>query len=392
MFDVLFTWELGGGLGHVGRLRPLAEAFLRRGKSVAFAVRDVRFCSTVFQGTPIRWFQAPAKIGRPQNEITEPRTFAEILHNVGFGDLEELTSLAMGWRNLLGILQPKLVILEHSPIAALSVRGTTAKTAAVGTGFNCPADTDPLQDLRPWVGGSPAPDAETSVLARINTVLGGLGQPPLPRISRLYADADATELITFPELDPYGARPGVRYWGTWNSSWGIRPQWPPGTPRVFFYLKPCPALEPLLKAIAPVGLAAIIYVPELAPDRIRAIIGGAALVLSEPADLCHILQSCDLAVLHGTHGVLTEALLAGKPTLNLPLNLEQLLHAQRVEKLRAGLTGNPGDAAQAPRLLKAVLERGVLRQGAQAFAQRYQALDPAAQADKLADRLMSLLH
>jgi hypothetical protein len=46
--EVLFTWELGGGLGHIARLRPLAEAMQELGRSVAFAVRDVRFCSVVF--------------------------------------------------------------------------------------------------------------------------------------------------------------------------------------------------------------------------------------------------------------------------------------------------------------------------------------------------------
>jgi hypothetical protein len=199
-------------LGHIGRLRPLAESFIARGKSVAFAVRDVRFCSTIFQGTPIAWFQAPAKIGRPQHEIAEPRTFADILHNVGFGDVEELASLVMAWRNLIGLLRPKLVILEHSPTACLSARGIGAKTAVVGSGFSCPADTEPLMDLRPWLGGSPPREEEARILATINTVLDRLGLARLARVSQLYADADATELITFPELDPYGGRPGVRYW------------------------------------------------------------------------------------------------------------------------------------------------------------------------------------
>jgi hypothetical protein len=67
MYDVLFAWELGGGLGHIGRMRPLAEAFVRRGKTVAFAARDVRFCGTIFRDTSIAWFQAPAKLQPAQN-------------------------------------------------------------------------------------------------------------------------------------------------------------------------------------------------------------------------------------------------------------------------------------------------------------------------------------
>src|SRR4051794_39001978 len=121
--DILFTWELGGGLGHIARLRPLAEAMQGLGRSVAFAVRDVRFCSLVFEDVKsgqagagageqagreqasagageqpgserksIKWYQAPIKVERARNEIREPRTYADILHNVGFGDVEELYS------------------------------------------------------------------------------------------------------------------------------------------------------------------------------------------------------------------------------------------------------------------------------------------------------------
>ena len=84
--DVLFAWELGGGLGHIARLKPLAEAMQRKGLSVAFAVRDVRFCSRVFGsgkrvgegesgsgGEEIRWYQAPFKIDRARNESDRSR-------------------------------------------------------------------------------------------------------------------------------------------------------------------------------------------------------------------------------------------------------------------------------------------------------------------------------
>jgi UDP:flavonoid glycosyltransferase YjiC (YdhE family) len=114
-------------------------------------------------------------------------------------------------------------------------------------------------------------------------------------------------------------------------------------------------------------------------------------VLNEPADLRHVTQTCDLAVLHGTHGVLSEALLAGKPTLNFPLNLEQFLHCRGVARLRAGLTGNPNDPGKVEGLLRKALASETLRAGARAFAARYRALDPSTQADKLAQRLAELL-
>ena len=54
--DVVIAWELGGGLGHLGRLRPLAEQLIQRGQRVAFLVRDVRYCPLIFRGTEILWY------------------------------------------------------------------------------------------------------------------------------------------------------------------------------------------------------------------------------------------------------------------------------------------------------------------------------------------------
>lgn len=107
-YDILFTWELGGGLGHIARLRPLAEAMIQQGKRVAFAVRDTKYCATIFGNTNIQWFQAPIKLGRPRRENSEPRTFADLLTNVGFGEVDELyaqssprsSACASTWRRL----------------------------------------------------------------------------------------------------------------------------------------------------------------------------------------------------------------------------------------------------------------------------------------------------
>jgi UDP:flavonoid glycosyltransferase YjiC (YdhE family) len=389
--DTLFAWELGGGLGHIGRLRPLAEALQRRGQRVAFAVRDVRHCHTLLHDAAIPWFQAPHKLGRAAEEIAEPRTFADILHNVGFGGAAELASLVHAWRNLFAALDPRLVVVEHSPAALLALRGTGIPSVVVGLGFFVPPDVSPLPDLRPWLTTPPSPSVETSVLGIMNEVLGQFSLPSLARVSQLFAEATEIALTTFPELDHYGARPHIRYWGAWDSAWGQTIAWPTsGQRRVFFYLKPCPALERLLAAIDELNLSASVYAPEIAPARLRQLAGPRALVLDRPANLRQAFEQCDLVVLHATHGVATEALLAGKPLVNLPLTLEQLLLAQRIQQVRAGVTGRADDPACVLDLLRSALDNPQLTTGAQAFAQRYKPLNPAQQADRLAERLMAL--
>jgi hypothetical protein len=87
-----------------------------------------------------------------------------------------------------------------------------------------------------------------------------------------------------------------RYWGIWDSSWGVVPQWPSGGARVFFYLKPGPLLSALREAIERLLLSAIVYVPELPAAEVQRLVDDAALVLDRPANLRAVFADCDLVV------------------------------------------------------------------------------------------------
>ena len=88
--------------------------------------------------------------------------------------------------------------------------------------------------------------AEQPTLDILNRWLAANHRPLLRRLGDLYTQVDAAPLLTFPELDHFGPRPGARYFGILPSAPGIAPQWPQGAgPRVFAYLKPFPALPAL---------------------------------------------------------------------------------------------------------------------------------------------------
>ena len=42
MARIHFAWELGNGLGHVARLKPLAVELARRGHEVSMSLREPR--------------------------------------------------------------------------------------------------------------------------------------------------------------------------------------------------------------------------------------------------------------------------------------------------------------------------------------------------------------
>src|SRR5437764_11706080 len=137
MATILLTWELGAGLRHLQRLRPLAAELSRRGHRVFAAVRELSRAHSTFRGVDVALLQAPVKLRPPVSEFRPPLTFPHILHNVGFGDDTELAALASAWRNLIEAVRPDVVVCDHSPTALLALRGVPPRRALIGTGFCC---------------------------------------------------------------------------------------------------------------------------------------------------------------------------------------------------------------------------------------------------------------
>jgi len=131
MATILLTWELGGGLGHLMNLRPIAAELVRRGHRVFAALRDLSQAREML-GDSVVFLQAPFKHQRMQ-EIHPCCTFAHILHNVGFCNVDELTTMTGAWRQLFEFVRPDLIVFDHSPTAPLAARGIPARKALIGT-------------------------------------------------------------------------------------------------------------------------------------------------------------------------------------------------------------------------------------------------------------------
>ena len=390
MATILFTWELGEGLGHLAQIAPLAEELSHRGHKVVAALRDLSRAARVFEPGSASFLQAPHRTRfTASNTIQAPRTFAHILYNTGFGDATELSTMAQAWAHLYRLVQPNVIVFDHSPTALLASRAGPAKRVLLGSGFCAPPDAYPMPDLWPTPCDPRQLVAlEDLLLKQVNHLLEAWRRPTLDRISQLYAQVDENFLTTYPELDHYSGRKGATYWGDYERVVGNPPKWPDGPgKKMFAYLKPFPALPQLLEWLKSSGHRIIIYGDGIAPELHQRMSSPTLRFEDHPLDMSLVSKECDTGILNATHSTTVALLRAGKPALHVPRVLEQWLLAKAVVRMGAGLDAAPTDADATIRGMQSLLSSPQYQNAAERFAKRYAGEDRAAQVQKIADRL-----
>lgn len=378
MANILICWELGSGWGHVGVLRPLARELLSRGYRVTLAARELGRAAPTFAGMNVRVLQAPCLPPRPKLPFERVECFAHVLANVGYDDPSNLVAMVAGWRGLFELVRPDLVVAEYAPTALLALRGTGVPRAAMGTGFSLPPDVTPLPALV-GLGRSTPPRQqverdEAAVLRSVNQALRAWRGRPMERLANLFHDeVAATVLRTYEELDPFAPRPGIRYGGTWPSEGGDPPLWPAGNgPKVFVYLRQCPARDALLAELRRLGTPTLVA-PEgfAAPGEAERTEGPNLRVARRPLDITRVAATCDLGVLNGGHNALAAMLLASRPCLLLPQHLEQHLIARQAKAIECAAIAAAHDAPAALATLQHMIGSRSFAAAAARFATRH---------------------
>ena len=374
MARILFTWELGRGFGHLAAYRRAFALLAERGHSILLAVRDLANTERVYGCTAIPAVQAPILANRSTEAVVKVYSYAQLMQNMGFADTPGLLGRIMAWRYLYDSFKPDLVLYDHSPTAMLAYRSREARQIFCGNGFFLPPLQEPLPAMRYWEN-IPREDLlalEQPVLACINEVLSALDDPPLPALWRLF-DRIRPILCTIRELDHYPDRQGVEYHGILSSGYfGEPPSWPAGTgPRVFGYLYPFQTLPALLQWLKERGLPTLIYAPEVS-ESVKAPLRSERLqFVPRPLAIHQVCADCDLGITCGNFGTTANILLAGKPVLVTPLDLEKYMLGRRVEALGAGLVAPGLQPAGMTAKLQTLLEDGRYRLAAEQFATRY---------------------
>jgi hypothetical protein len=181
MGTALITWELGGGLGHLMQLGPLARGLAGRAHSVYAAVRYLDRARGVL-GDAVKLLAAPWAATPAERHVKPPVNLAHILHNMGWHDAAQLAGLVAAWRSLYELVKPDVVVFDHAPTALLASRELNFGRVVIGSGFCVPPDEPgrPLRNLRPWVKAAHAEPGNVEafgreMVQRVNGVLAEYG-------------------------------------------------------------------------------------------------------------------------------------------------------------------------------------------------------------------------
>ena len=379
MANILITWELGGGVGHLGRWRPWIDHWLAQGHRITLAVRNLSRVHEIYNGVPVHLRQAPFQQGALVH-YPQVSHFEQILVNVGFHKVPALTAHCLAWRGLFDDIHPDLVLFDHSPTALLAARGLGFKKIVIGSGFTVPPAQWPFASLRLSDGPDAEAQAATAVEARellltsMNQVNEYFGAAKMADVAELY-QAQAHWLQTFRELDPYAPHRTTEIYGYLQGNVaGVDPEWPvQGEGRIFVYLAQGSEVAKVLTALGRTGCSVIAYLSGLKREHFGNLPANLH-ISNDPLNMRKAAAQCDLGVCHG-HGVLSDLLLAGKPVLSIPATLEQAVHARQAAELGAGLTCPATRPDQATAMALRLLGEPCFTDQAQAFAAQYSAED-----------------
>jgi UDP:flavonoid glycosyltransferase YjiC (YdhE family) len=392
--SILYAWEFGAGLGHIGTFLPVARELRARGRTIHWAVVHPHQAVQLLPRDGFAWLQAP--IFPEQRRDGPPLNYADILLRFGYHQAGDLLGLTIAWRELLRLTGAQIVLADHAPTAILAARTLDIPVMLFGSGFLVPPQMSPTPNLRPWISVpiERLQQADALALESMNAVLAQFGKPALGSVAELFLVAEDA-LLTFPELDHYAQRGPAKYWGMLPAAVASPPQWPQVSgPRVFAYLRPESAhLEATLQALSQLNAAVLIFAPGLSTS-LQARYASSHLHFSpEPADLASVARQADVGVTYASLATTLSFLMAGKPVLMTPSHLEQFLGAKRVVDMGAGLLQNPEQPpAELAAMLARVLSEPVFRDNAQAFARKYANFDQAAVLGHIVRRIEEIVN
>jgi hypothetical protein len=329
----LFAWELGANLGHASPMAEIARSLESEGIRIVVAGRALENLRIAFAGLNTVLLQAPVWPGYRHfgNEVTQA-SFLDVLVHAGFASPEKLGAVVAGWRSLIDLIEPDIIISDHSPGLLVATYGGTIPVVAIGTGFTMP----PLELGRfPPLRAYRAPIMpEGQVLAAVSPILAAANVSPPDNLTRLFRTTERV-VFTYPELDPFRSfRQEPVYLPPEPLPAFVDP---PVAPQLFVYLgDEIPGLESIVQALVESDLPVIAY--------LRGDVGSLADFLAmrghevhkSPPKLAETLPRVSHVLSAGGSFTCHAALAAGRPHLIAARHAETSLNLGFIEGLGAG--------------------------------------------------------
>lgn len=319
-----------------------------------------------------RMRQSPLAARAPVN------SFADILLTLGFHDPQEVARLVRAWMEIFDAIQPQSVVLDFAPAAQLAAHLVGMRAYQLTNGFDAPREPCPPFGLR---GNTPEQQrVHAARLGLLSSVLQAVGQGCVGRRDVCAASFFAwpeKAFDTIPELDIHGPR-ASRFWlGPLGEAQQVTEvPWPhakSGGKRVFAYVRNAPGITELFDELSAARVNSLCVWPDVSDSHLQRYAHADICITRNPAPLDRVLAQADAVVSNGSANVICKSLLAGKPLLLLPIDMEKHLAARAVVAMGAGAiwgVASPGAGA-----LRNFLESAALQDGARRLAARYRGHD-----------------
>jgi UDP:flavonoid glycosyltransferase YjiC (YdhE family) len=151
-----------------------------------------------------------------------------------------------------------------------------------------------------------------------------------------------------------------------------------------------PALPQLLEHLRGLACPTLLFVPGADAKLVQQFSSPTLKFESQRLDLTAVASECDLAIVHGTHGTAFAMLMAGKPTLQLPLYLEHGLLGTTICNIGSALQPPIHDVRLIRRDLQRMLGDGSFAHAAREFAVRHADFDQVAENELMVARVEKL--
>ncbi|MFX1679013.1 hypothetical protein PV762_07250 [Mitsuaria sp. CC2] len=345
MKRIALAWEQGGNQGHLVRLRRLCDELERAGAAPVWALAPHRRGLAALAGDPRPHVQAPPVLTRPLGAVLST---ADLLVSQGFLDDAYLLASIRAWHALWQRERIAGVVADYAPVAQLAAWAAGLPVLQVTNGFDSPPADLPIFATR----------FNGEYFVRKNAVTVAALSRSLERVGRIFGralslavlfDAPDRLLDCVPQADPHGPRSPSAYVGPLGqlpcadeATWTGRP----GMKRAFAYLRGQAAVAAFAAASSGRNWELFCVCPDWTGDTVA--LGEHVRLTRTPVDIASALRDCDAVLNYGSSTLVSQVILAGKPQLMMPPDIEKWTIAATVARHDLGRlvlpTGDLGGA------------------------------------------------